>query len=453
MKRMRYANPALNLLSEEEIKEYRELKLRNQLKYCYRNSEFYHKKFREIGFHPEDIKTIEDFQKLPVLMDKTSERESQRESMERLGHPFGMHLCCSPDKVLVTATTSGTTGVPTFTYTVSRDDIGFLENTGAYMLQYAGISPGDRVLFCHALGIYATTLILWAIRGAGALPIDVDVRAGTAAILSYAKLTRPSAAMMTPSLAEYLIDKAPEVAGLHVRDFNFKALLTVGEIGIGIPEIKQKIEDAYGCRVYDWIGPIGGTFAFSCDSDQYHGMHCVTPDFDLYPDDLVDPETKEPLAIMDGVIGEAIYTSLDRQACPMVRFSSGDIVQVFTGQCPACGFKGRRLKVVGRSDDMLIVKGTNIYPAAIKKAISGFIPEITGELRIVLDQPPPRVVPPLKIKLEYGPGTDQGGLSGLEARIKKALHEEVRLTPEIIWCSPGTLQKSMAKTPVFEKQY
>lgn len=453
MRKMRYVTEALNTMSNDEILQYRETKLLNQMMYCYRNSEFYQKKFKEIGVHPKEIKSIEDFRKLPVMMDKDQERKSQQESMERHGHPFGMHLCCSPDEVVMTATTSGTTGVPTFTYTLAQKDIDNLSSAITYMLQYGRVTPGDRLLFSHALGVYATSAVLPGIRKAGVLPIDVDVRAGTASILNYAQLTKPSAAMMTPSLAEHLIQKTPQVLGIEVRDLHLSALFTVGEIAIGIPEVKQKIEDAYGCRVYDWIGPVGGTIAFSCDSDEYHGVHCVTPDFDLYPYDLVDPETKEPLKIEDGVIGEAIYTSLDRKAVPMLRMASGDIVQVFTKECPGCGFKGLRVKVVGRSDDMLIVKGVNVYPAAIKKAITPFIPDVTGEIRIVLDQAPPRVEPPLIVKMEYGLNTDTNNLIRLEEKIKNALKHDVRVTPEIIWCSPGTLEKSMAKTPVFEKNY
>ncbi len=182
-------------------------------------------------------------------------------------------------------------------------------------------------------------------------------------------------------------------------------------------------------------------------------MHAVTPDMDTYPDDLIDPETKQPVEIKNGAIGEVVYTSLDREATPMIRFASGDIVQVFTNECPGCGFKGRRIKIIGRSDDMLIVKGANIYPAAIKTTIAKFFPEVSGEIRIILDQPPPRVVPPLRIRVEHGANVDQEGLKELEAKIKKALSEEVRVTPEIVWCSPGTLEKATTKTPLFEKTY
>lgn len=453
MRKMRFVTDALNNMSRDEIVQLQETKLLKQMKYVYNNSEFYRKKFNEIGVLPQDIRRLEDFRKLPIMMDKDQERKSQQESMERFGHPFGMHLSSSPDDVVLTATTSGTTGVPTFTYTLAQSDQDNISAAVAYMLEYGRITAGDRVLFNHALGVYATSAAIPGIRHAGVLPIDVDVRAGTSEILRYAGLTKPNAAMMTPSLAEHLIQKAPELIGKEVASLNLSALFVVGEIAIGIPEVKKKIEDAYGCRVYDWIAPTAGTVAFSCDSDEYHGMHCVTPDFDLYPYDLVDPDTKKPLEIKDGVIGEAIYTALDRKAVPMLRMASGDIVQIFTNECPGCGFKGYRVKVVGRSDDMLIVKGVNVYPSAIKQVINNFAPDVTGEMRIVLNEAPPRVTPPLVVKLEHGKDIDTNDLKYVEEKIKHALKQQVRVTPKVIWCAPGTLEKSMGKTPLFEKNY
>ncbi|MFC5587983.1 phenylacetate--CoA ligase family protein [Sporosarcina soli] len=448
-KKVQYANPIFNRMSEEEIREYQFVLLKKQLKYAYRNSEFYREKFNEIGIRPEDIRTFEDYYKLPIFLNKTIERAIQKESMERHGHPFGLHLCSSPDEVVFTGTTSGTSGNPTFTYTFTEEDINFLNGFIAHMLDYGGVHAGERLLFSHSLGIYATSSILWGIRSQGVLPIDVDVRAGSKMILEYAKMTRPTAAMMTPSLAEHLIDKAPELIGMNVGELGLQAIFTVGEIGVGVPEIKKKIEDAYDCRIYDYLGELG----FSCDSDDYHGIHCVAPDLSLFPNDLIDPETKQPIEVYDGVIGELIATELTLKALPRIRYSSGDIVQVFTSECPGCGFQGRRVKFIGRSDDMLIIKGANVYPSTIKQVISNFIPEITGELRIVLNNPPPRVVPPLQIKLEYGENSDSRKLADLERRIKNALHSEARMTPEIIWCAPGTLEKALTKTPIFEKNY
>lgn len=447
-KKVSYANPMFNNMNPEEILIQQEKYLKKQLKYVYRNSEYYRKKFKEIGIEPEEIKTLEEFYKLPVFMNKELERQSQQDSYKRFGHPFGMHLCTSPDEIAFTGTTSGTSGDPTFTYTFTEEDLRFLNRYIMNMLEYGGITPGERVLFSHSLGVYATSSILMGLREYGTLPIDVDVRGGSNMILKYAQMTNPSALMTTPSLAEYLIDKSDEL-NINLNEMGLQAIFTVGEIGIGIPEIKQKIESAYGCRVYDYLGEIG----FSCDSEEYHGIHCVAPDFNLFPNDLIDPKTKEPIDIFDGAIGEVIDTELNIKALPRVRYSSGDIVQVFTKECPGCGFTGNRIKFIGRSDDMLIVKGANVYPSIIQKVIANFTPEVTGEIRIVLDAPPPRVIPPLEIKIEHGVNTGKDELRHLEDKIKQAMHTEARLTPKITWCEPGELKKSLTKTSLIEKKY
>jgi phenylacetate-CoA ligase len=287
----------------------------------------------------------------------------------------------------------------------------------------------------------------------GALPIDIDVRGGADVIFQMAELTRPINLSTTPSLAEYLITRSQKAIGKEIGELGIKSLLLCGEPGAGIPEIKKKLETAYGGRVYDYWSPGGLGFGLSCDSDEYHGLHCYAPDFNLYQDDLVDPDTKKSIDIVDGVIGEAVHTSLDRDACPVIRYAYGDIVQVFTKECPGCGFKGKRMKFVGRSDDMLIVKGSNVYPAAIKDVVSSFIPRVTGEMRIVLEVPPPRVVPPLKVKIEYGKDIEKHQLPDLENEIKTAMSHHIKLTPEIIWVQPNTLEKSLRKTPLFEKAY
>ena len=451
---MRFATEELNKLSPEQIKEYQEKKLGRQLAYCYENSEYYYKKFQDCGATPEDIKTLEDFRKLPIMMTKQDERESQRESLERFGHPFGMHLCAPLDSLEMTSTTSGTSGTPTFTYTFSKRDLnGPVADLWAFMFRAANIKPGDRVLFAYALGIYATSMLLWGIRKMGALPIDVDVRGGADAILQFAQLTKPVSFATTPSLAEYMINKAPASIGQKVGELGFDSLLLCGEPGPGIPEIKERLESAYGARVYDYWAPGGLGFGLSCNSEAYHGLHCYAPDYNLFQDDLIDPSTREPIDSVDGAIGEAVHTSLDRDACPIIKYAYGDIVQVITGKCPACGFSGKRLKFVGRSDDMLIVKGSNVYPAAIQEIVNSFSPRVTGAMKIVLEEQPPRVVPPLKIKVEYAEALDQNQLTDLEKEIKSACSHSIKINPQIIWVPPNTFEKSLRKTSPFEKTY
>ena len=105
-------NEKMEILGRDEVESVRIRKLRKQLKYCYTHSEFYKRKFDQVGFLPEDIKTWEDYRKIPPLMNKDDERESQRESIGRLGHPYGIHLCCPLEKIVVAKTTGGTLGFP-----------------------------------------------------------------------------------------------------------------------------------------------------------------------------------------------------------------------------------------------------------------------------------------------------------------------------------------------------
>jgi phenylacetate-CoA ligase len=449
-----YYNSELDRLSHEEITHLQEKKLRVQIRYCHDNSRFYRKKFKDAGVSAEDIRTLHDLRKLPIFLTKDVERHIAAESLEKYGHPFGTHLCCPIEDVTLVGTTSGTTGVPTFSYIFTKKDIEtILENGWSRRFKSIGIQRGDRVAFFFALGVYATTGSLYALRAVGALPIDIDARAGTDMLLQFIELTRPSYLACTPSLAEFLIERCPKVLHREVGDLKFRGLLTTGEIGIAIPEIKKKLEGTYGCRAYDYWAPEAHAIGISCDSDEYYGMHALCPDLCTSFDDLVDPITKQPVDIVDGAKGELVHTSLEREACPIIRYAYGDIVQIYTKECPVCGFPGKRVKLIGRADDMLIVKGVNIYPAAIKDVVTSFIPDVTGNMRIVLETPPPRVVPPLKLKIEHGEGVGQSELSHLADKIAKALHEKIKVRPEIQFVSPGTFPPESRKTPSFEKIY
>ena len=179
-------------------------------------------------------------------------------------------------------------------------------------------------------------------------------------------------------------------------------------------------------------------------------MHWVGDDLCYY--ELVDPDTKEPLPIEDGAKGEAVFTHLKGDGWIMVRQSLGDIHQVFTEPCP-CGRSGFRYKVVGRADDMLKVKGVMVYPSNIKGVINEFVPRVTGEMRIVLDEKPPRVVPPLKIRVEHAEGIAGQQLETLEGELLEAMSRRLTIRPSILWTEPGSLERSHYKGQAFEKTY
>ena len=158
----------------------------------------------------------------------------------------------------------------------------------------------------------------------------MGTKAKSEGILMIQNMFRGTVYMGTSSLAEYLIEQSPKLLKKEVCEIGFRALICGGEPGAGIPEVKTKLENAYKCRLYD----VGAGFGFSCDQEDYQGMHWLGDDLCYY--ELVDPETKMPVPFENGAKGEAVFTSLEGDGMVMIRQSLGDIHQVFTDPCP-CG--------------------------------------------------------------------------------------------------------------------
>ncbi len=451
--KLRFFPENLNQMSAEERKEHKDALLRQHIDYMYaRSPEFFQVKLRECGAQPGDIRTIEDLRKLPVIMDKDAERESMEASLEKYGHPFGLHVCCDPADIISTGGTSGTTGHPTYPYSMTANDYEAVSRLIAWMHQIVGLGRGDRGFFLFPLGVYATSAILPGIRRAGILPLDIDIRLGTQPALELVRWTRPTFWWTGPTISHYFIDLFRKQLQIDPRDLGFKCLLMTGELGCGIPEFKKSIESAYGCPMYDFWAPSLTSPCLSCNSEQYHGLHLFADDWDISYEDLVDPATREPIEVKDGAVGEPVVTHLKKEASPYLRYATGDIVEIATSQCPACGFTGYRARVVGRSDDMLTVKGVNVFGRTIRETLQRFTPRITGRMRIIREDPAPRV-DVLKLRVEYGEDMEAHQLEDLAREIKSVMKSELRVNPDIEWTEPGSLQTASHKQPMFEKRY
>jgi phenylacetate-CoA ligase len=264
-----------------------------------------------------------------------------------------------------------------------------------------------------------------------------------ARILKTARFFRGNVLSCTPSQAEHMIERAPEILGAPIESLGIKIVLCGGEPGAGIPEVRRRIESAYGGKLYD----LGAGIGVSCDHPEYQGMHWVGDDLAIY--ELMNPDTHEPIALADGAQGEAVFTTLVGGGLGWTRLTLGDIHEVRVSPCP-CGRTGFRYRIVGRVDDMLKVKGVIVYPAAIDGVVASFIPRVTGEFRILLDEPPPRVVPPLKLRIERGEQTDASELPTLEAEIVAAMKERLKVSPQIVWAEPHEHPRSAHKTRFIE---
>ena len=437
-------------LGTPEIRELQWEKLKAALKWQYENTPLHRNTMDKAGVKPEDINSFADFaEAIPI-----TGQEQIREVIDEVGldmdklllHIFGEKRM--KDLYLLT-TTSGTTGIPTPypNFKASLEDMQELSCRGAWRM---GIKPGDRVALCFGLSMHAagTPQVLWFQKFPGVMIIPIGAEAGTEKILQFIKMFKANIFGGTPSLALHLIEKCPEVLGEPIKNLGIKILSLGAEPGAGIPEVRKRLETEYGAKVFD----LGAGYGASCDYPVYQGMHWLADDFAYY--ELLDPETMKVIPLEHGATGLMCATSLNPAGAVWfdLRFSLNDIHQVFTDPCP-CGMSGFRYKIVGRADDMLKVKGVPVYPAAIEGVIHSFPDQLTGSFRIVLEERPPRVVPPLKLKVEYAEGIREEDLPGLEEDVKERMHKTLKIKPAITWLKPNTLERATKKTQLLEKRY
>ena len=442
-------NEASEMLCGKELAALRLEKLRRQVAYCAKRSPFYAELFRQAGIQPDTIESVEQWKDLPVLLDKPKLRECQDASLAGEGHAFGSHLCAPLAKVVSVFSTSGTTGTPTF-YCYTKKDLRAHAEMCKRVFWRTGLRPGDSILWGFGLGGFVATSLLPVLADMGVRVIPVGAEAGTEKLVQFARLTKPDTLIGSPSFLKYLIESVPERTGKAVSHLGIRRIITGSEPGAGLPEIRKRLLDAYDAPIFDMYGP-ANQFAFvSCGTETYHGMHVLAGDYGIW-DDLRDPLSGEPVPFEDGAVGNMILTELEKEAAPYLRYAMDDVIEISIGECE-CGIVGPRIRVVGRADDMLIVKGVNVFPAAIQNVLAGFIPEVTGALKIHLDRPPPLVTPPLRLTVEYGEGTVSEALPALARRIIKKTRELLTVSPEITFLPPASLGRSTRKTPLLVRE-
>ncbi|NML46755.1 phenylacetate--CoA ligase [Ramlibacter sp. G-1-2-2] len=427
------------------LDEHRMRKLGPQLAWCFAN-EYYGAKMRAAGISdPREIRSLGQFRALPAFMNKAWHRESQAESLARYGHPFGMHLCAKLEDVLHVAGTSGTTGLPTF-YLFTKKDLELSFLTLTRMFKFCGLKRGDTVLHLYGLSMWvAGTTMIQAAESMGARPIPLGAEAGVTKALQYIEMCRPSALFCTPSMLSHLVDRAPQQLGKPLSAFGIQRVMCGGEPGLAIPEMRKRLQEGSGAKLYDMSGGAWTNAACDCGGPEHMGQHVWGEDY-CFRYDLVDPETRKPLPLVDGAVGEAIHTGLEYEAAPALRYASGDVLRLAVGECPHCGHFGARFSFVGRADDLMNIGGVKVYPTAVKEVVESLAPAISGQMQILLDAPPPRVVPPLKIAVEAAANVVEGDWAGLQEKIEQRLHAALKIRAKVTLVAAGSLATSNLKT-------
>jgi phenylacetate-CoA ligase len=409
-------------------------KLQAQLTYAYENSPFYRKKWDEAGIKPQDIRSLEDFEKMPCVM----KEEIRRDQAEY--PPFGSNLCVPKKEMARVQGTSGTTGKPT-AFGISRGDMARIAEAHARIMWGFGVRQDDIVFIGSFFSLYwgSWGALLGAERlGATAFPFGAGVPGQSERGLEWMKEVKPTVFYGTPSYSLYLAEKARAMGMDPRKDFNFRILFFSGEPGAGVPSTKKRIEETFGGICID-SGSTAEMAPWMANSECAHrqGMHFWQ---DIVYAELVDRETHRRMPY--GQEGVTIYTHLERNSQPMIRFWAGDIALWVNDPCP-CGRTYPRLPkgIYGRADDMFVIRGENVYPSAVENVIRG-IHGMGDEFRIVITRE--KTMDEMTVQAERSPQADPAIMPELKSRLAGELKSR-GLRAVVQMMEPGTLERTEFK--------
>ena len=282
-------------------------------------------------------------------------------------------------------------------------------------------------------GPFVAGASLAAFEAIGCAHIPTGV-GNTDKVLAALKQLKPQALACTPSYALYLSEKISSPTSIE-------RIIVGGEPGGGEESFRRKLEEAWGAKVYEimGIGDVAASLWGECPAQE--GMH-FSADGVIHVE-LIDPDTARPVEMKDGARGELVYTHLKREAAPLLRFRSRDHVQVWTSEC-SCKRRTLRVRCIGRTDDMLIVRGVNVFPAAVRDVVSRFQPRVTGAIQIRPTRRGVKQEPPLPVLVEGQ--SDPALAQSISLELKNALTftAEVRLVP------PQSLPRSDYKSKLVD---
>ncbi len=403
-------------MSRLELRQLNQAAWENQSAYVVSNSQFYQDLWAGVQ-PPKDLRDLPD---LP-LSDKAQLRVSQADHP-----PFGNYLAATRREAVRLHRTSGTTG-QAMNLALSAQDCRITEIVGGRAQRSAGLGPEHTVAHCLNYQMWMGGLTdHMTLQETGALVIPFGV--GSTELLIHTIMevgvTAISCTPSYPAVLERVIDE--KFSGLAPRDLGLKLGLFGGEAGLDDPALRARLKETWGMEPRNanfGVSDVFSNFAAQCEHDTR--LHFLASDV-LFPE-LIDPDSTEPLPIEPGTVGELVLTHLVRDCQPLVRFRTGDIIAIDEIDPCQCGCTGFRFRVVGRSDDMIVVRGLNMFPTMVAAVVSGFA-ELTGDYRIILDQPPPYDVLPVHVELASGIERSTGLSEQIERKFKKALGVTTKLT-------------------------
>jgi phenylacetate-CoA ligase len=419
-------DPDLETATPSALRRLENERLREQIAYNCATSPYYRERLDRAGVRPEHIRHVEDLALVP-FMEKTEIAASQAD-----GTLIGINQCAPLDRIVRIQATGGTTGQP-MRLALTRRDCDDYAAMGARALWAMGCRPGDVVFECMNYNLYSGGMSdTTTFERLGAATIPYGVGHSERLVEMMAAIKGDIALWATPSYAVRLAEVAITL-GHNPRDIGLRKGFFSGEAGMQVPGFRDRIEALWGLRAQDQYGT-GELGLHSGECEARSGLHYGGLGSAVI--ELIDPDTGAVLPLDDGRQGEAVYTSIWREASPLMRMRSHDIFEIFTEPC-RCGRTSFRLNVLGRSDDMFIVKGVNIFPQSIQAVILKLGDRVTGEYQVVLDRPPP-IDYPVPVRVEVAAGVPDSQHPLLSTEIAHRLQQALNFTPAIRLEAAGT---------------
>ena len=421
----RYFQEELECMDRKELKKLQDEKLIKQVRHVWENLPYYRKKMEEAGVTPDDIKGVDDLKKLPFL------------SKDDLRKTYPDGLLAVPKKEVVRIhSTSGTTGKRVVGY-YTQDDIDMWEECCARAITAAGGTDEDVVQVSYGYGLFTGGMGLHGgSHKAGCMTIPMSSGSTDRQIMFIMDLDA-TILCCTPSYAAYLAERMNEM-GYGPDDIPLKAGIFGAEAWS--EEMRRDIEKNLGIKAFDIYGLTelsGPGVAYECSAQE--GMHINE---DHFIAEIVDPDTLEPLPV--GSEGELVFTSLDRKAFPLLRYRTKDICRLIPEPC-SCGRTHLRMeKPKGRSDDMLIIRGVNVFPSQIETVLINH--GYPANYQIIVDRV--NNTDTFEVKVEMTPEIFTDNIGEVEAKQKEltdGLKSMLGIKAKVTLVAPKTIARSEGK--------
>jgi phenylacetate-CoA ligase len=332
---------------------------------------------------------------------------------------------------------TGTTRTPSWVGVTRRDSQAWTEMV-ARAFRTMGATREDVVVHGSGLNLFVGGLpIRDALERIGTTVVPVGTGASERAVQALNTLG-VTALHSTPSYARYLAEYVREKVGRDPREFRLRKVFVGGEPGGGEPAFREHLESEWGARVTEGLGNADMAPVLFGEAPGSGGMRFTGGRHVLV--ELIDPDTGEPIEADVGVTGELVYTSVDRECCPLVRFRTRDRVQVMGRATDGAPL----IRCVGRTDDMLIVLGVNVFPSAVRDVVQSMAPRTSGAVQILLPRQGPRVEPPLRVEAEWG--EQPGDHDELRGSIESTIRARLAVPAQVTLVPPGSIERSEMKS-------